>query len=522
MYQHTCLFKNKKLLYFFIVFFTSILLFTPLSPVSASLPTIPLTSIAPVSNTGYASFGSYRHLVVSNKYGIFFTYKVTADATTGFGEWRLMRSTDGGKTFTTVYKQNSLYYSNLSLETDSAGNLYTIVYNTATETLFYKFSSSNGFSVPIVSKSIPGASTNFSGKSVFLLDEPHNQLYAFTHVGRKFYIFDLQGMVKKEYQLLTELTYAQGSTGYLQYPLLYLNEGILYAAWTNAMNAETNQKLYGNITNRYTSIHFMLSKDGGTTWKKPDGTPLTLPVISNDQGPATMISRSDEPSSWLWSFLVKNGKAHFLYNYWPYKSDGKPDYAKYRYHYVRYNLMTQKKDDFVYAPSTEGLISGVSSWGGDTIHLVNQNGFLATKKGSNDIYAVSKTKEGPIGILVTHDEGNTWHDVAISESLSGNYGGVVGAQELSSDGTILGMFIQAIADSKTAVHFFTFNPNVIYSPTSSPSVKNGDFNKDGKIDIYDYNTLISVFGKSDTAHDLTGDKKIDIFDYNKFINLFGK
>lgn len=54
----------------------------------------------------------------------------------------------------------------------------------------------------------------------------------------------------------------------------------------------------------------------------------------------------------------------------------------------------------------------------------------------------------------------------------------------------------------------------------------GDINDDGKVDIFDYNILLSDFGKTGAVGfspaDLNPDGKIDIFDYNILVGNFGK
>jgi hypothetical protein len=444
------------------VFFIPVILIT--SRICAAPLPLPLLPITPASDTLYATFGSYQQRVVSNRYGIFFTYKISDQS----GEWHLKRSVDDGKTFTTVYKAINNDKAP-PLETDSNGNLYMISYRSQSDTAFIKFSSSNEFKAPIITKTVADSSTYFSAKKALFLDEPRQQMYAFTHMSGMFYIFDLNGNVKKKYQLITSLPYANGGTGYIEYPLLYVDEqGVVYAAWTNQMHKDLQTRKYGNISNRRTSIHFMLSKDGGTTWQKPDGTKLTVPVISDEHGPATMISRSDEiPGPWLCSFLVKNMKIHFLYNYFAYKEDGTSDGTRSRMHYVRYDLKTQQKYDHVYAENPKGVIPGVPSWGGETISIMGISGFLTARKEQKEIYMVGNSSYR-IGILVTLDEGNSWNDVAQSEKQIG-YGrysprSITGARALAGDGKIIGIFTHQVDSATHSVLFFNFNPS--FSPSN--------------------------------------------------------
>lgn len=56
--------------------------------------------------------------------------------------------------------------------------------------------------------------------------------------------------------------------------------------------------------------------------------------------------------------------------------------------------------------------------------------------------------------------------------------------------------------------------------------KSGDFDSDGDVDIYDYNQLLSTFGKTgrNKFHpaDTDGNGLVDIFDYNSVLEQFGK
>ena len=71
---------------------------------------------------------------------------------------------------------------------------------------------------------------------------------------------------------------------------------------------------------------------------------------------------------------------------------------------------------------------------------------------------------------------------------------------------------------------FTPIPTVTTTITSSPIQKPGDLDSDGDVDIFDYNKLISDFGKSGVglAPDIDKDGDVDIFDYNKLIENFGR
>lgn len=55
-----------------------------------------------------------------------------------------------------------------------------------------------------------------------------------------------------------------------------------------------------------------------------------------------------------------------------------------------------------------------------------------------------------------------------------------------------------------------------YTPPLTPPALTGDANKDGKVDIIDFNLLMVNWGNNPTnlAADLNGDGKVDIFDFN--------
>jgi len=68
-------------------------------------------------------------------------------------------------------------------------------------------------------------------------------------------------------------------------------------------------------------------------------------------------------------------------------------------------------------------------------------------------------------------------------------------------------------------------PTPTKKPTPTPSGKiPGDLDKDGDVDIFDYNLIIQHFGNTSCGNvaDIDGNCKVDIFDYNILIENFGK
>src|SRR3989344_8433021 len=62
------------------------------------------------------------------------------------------------------------------------------------------------------------------------------------------------------------------------------------------------------------------------------------------------------------------------------------------------------------------------------------------------------------------------------------------------------------------------------SNSFAASSNQGDIDGNGKVDIFDYNSLLSDFGKiaSGLIADLDGNGKVDIFDFNTLLGNFGK
>ncbi|MEK7633617.1 MAG: hypothetical protein AAB437_02125, partial [Patescibacteria group bacterium] len=429
--------KNNT--YKFSVFFLFIFI-SFIFPYSAhALEKIDVTTIDPQA-TGYGTFQSNNQKVVANQYGIFVTYLHSRNEAYDQNTWRLSRSTDGGKTFSTIY-ENINGTSAPVIETDTQGNIYLAhpdwgIGYTQTYALFYIFTPSNNFTNPTISQ-IPNSA---SGKYAMMIDEPRGQLYFLAHNGT-FSVLGLNGDVRKNYELLTG-----GSSAYQMYSYLYLNvNGDLYVAWTTQKKDKY----------MYWDIHFMLSKDGGLTWQKPNGQTLTSPVVSDETGPTDRITLNDEfdVHSWLWTIIVKNGKAHFAYM-------AQFPLPNTRQHYVRYDLSTAQKDLDIYPV-----------WKGEIISFLNLDGFCATHVSQSDfpIYCISRSyPDLHLGVLVSYDNGTNWHDYAVSDFNDQNLYSIGGAREITSDGYIIGSYTDA--RDPFPVRFFRIKANGLQStPTPNPA-----------------------------------------------------
>lgn len=361
--------------------------------------------------TGYGTFQSHNQKVVSGRSGIFMTHIRRRNEPYTAQQWRLSWSTDGGKSFRTVYETTQATNPPV-LEMDDEGNLYLVRVDFIDGNGYlYRFRPGDGYSTPVVSV-IPGGS---AGKYAMMLDSPRRQLYYFAH-NNTFHVVGLDGTVRHSGTLLRD-----GSNAVLQYPLLSLDEkGVLHAAWTTQKHG-----VY-----LYWDIHYMASSDGGRTWQTMKGEPLTLPIVADDTGPTDRITLDDEfeVHTWLSSFLVRGEKAHFLY-----LAQTTPP----RQHYMRYDLKTGERE-----------IDTFDRLAGESISLRGLDGLLATSAGDANapLYCVMSA-EGRLGCLISYDDGTTWHDHALSDGRYNLYA-VGGCRHITAEGHIIGTF----TDSRGSGH----------------------------------------------------------------------
>ncbi|MSS71203.1 MAG: hypothetical protein EXS64_06920 [Candidatus Latescibacteria bacterium] len=388
-----------------------------------------LTTIDPVCvddrTFGYGTFQSNNQKVVSNRNGIFVTYVKSRNEPYTAQGWRLVRSVDGGKTFSVLYEATDPTNPPV-LETDEADNVYLARPDFVDRNAYlYRFLAAEGYARPTISKIEKGS----AGKYCMMYDRERGQLYYFAH-NNTFHVVGLDGTVRHSETILKT-----GQTACLQYPHLSLDlDGTLHAAWTTNKNDEY----------LYTDIHYMKSRDGGRSWEKMDGTRLELPVVADYHGLSDQINLNDEYDyhTWLSSFMVKDGKLHFIYRY------AAPE-ASMRQHYVRYDLKTCHRDIDVYP-----------TFRGQEISLCHLDGFFASRASEpgSPLYC-TMVQEGRIACLASDDNGETWYDYGVSEPFLHPYS-VGGCREVTADGHIVGSFgnPQQNNDTETVspVYFFKF------------------------------------------------------------------
>ena len=283
----------------------------------------------------------------------------------------------------------------------------------------YRFPATNGYRHPAITRIPHGA----AGKFAMVLDQSRGQLCYFAH-NNIFHLVGLDGVVR----LSTNLLMA-GKGAVLQYPLLCLDtENRLHAAWTSQKHG-----VY-----LYWDIHYLHSPDGGIAWRTMAGTPVALPVVADEGGPADRITLDDEfeVHTWLSSFLVKDGKAHFLY-----LAQANPP----RQHYVRYDLKTARRDLDIHP-----------EFKGQQLSLRGLDGFFANHQSASDsaLYCIGRdASRNRLVCLASNDQGTTWRDYAASEVVSNPYS-IGGYRQVTADGWIIGSFTDQISPGPSKVYFF--------------------------------------------------------------------
>lgn len=371
-----------------------------------------------------ATFQSNNQKVVRNARGIFMTHLRTRNEKYTAQQWRLSWSKDGGKTFTTLYEATDATNPPV-LETDSANNLYLGRPDfVSLDVLLCRFLAAEDYREPHITR-VPKAA---AGKYAMCLDEKRGQVCYFSHSGR-FIRFGLDGSIRSDTLLLK-----RAGDVVQEYPLLNLAaDGTLHAAWTSLF---VPKRLYW-------AIHHLQSPDGGATWQTFAGKPAKAPVAASEAGPADRITLDDEfeVSTWLSNFLVKDGKAHFLY-----MARTEPM----REHHVRYDVATGKRE-----------VDHQPHLRGEKLAIRGLDGFFATRSDTpgSPLFCIAGDERGTrIVCLRSDDNGATWHDHAVSMPFRQTYA-IGGCREVTPDGWIIGSFTDVGTTKKegpfdSRVYFF--------------------------------------------------------------------
>lgn len=361
--------------------------------------------------TGYATFQSHNQKVVSNRRGYFMAYLRSRNDEYTAQQWRLTWSPDGGRNWTVLHE--ATHATNPAvLETDARDNVYLVRPDwgnaqwTNNVSYLYRFLAARDYRDPVITE-IPGS---VHGKYAMEIDERRGQLYFFS-ANESFFVIGLDGKLRHRQRLLQP-----GEHAWLQYTYLDLDtDGTLYAGWTTQ-----KKDVY-----LYWDIHCAKSPDGGRSWRKLDGTPLTPPWAADDSGPTDLISRPQEfeVHSWLWSLLAKTGKLHFTY-----QIQGQPEATQ---RYVRYDLRTAQPD-----------VDLAPRFGGETLPMCRLDGFFAAddRKPGSPLYCIGNAPptSDRLTAIISYDNGVSWHDYAQSRRTFGTLYAIGGCPQVTGDGYVIG------------------------------------------------------------------------------------
>jgi hypothetical protein len=398
----------------------ALFLLTSLHARAGEIRPIELSTVDPDA-CGYGTFQSHNQKVVANAEGIFVAY-LHRDGAPKYesATWRLARSTDGGRTFSTLFESVTRGKSPC-LETDEQANIFLAhTDDSKTKGFFYRFDAARKWKEPKV-VTLPAP----AGEKFTLLRDPKRNQFYFSSLRGVMFTIDPDCNV-----VATRQMFVQGPHALHHYPLLSLDaDGVLHYAYTTTP-----------VDNRYLywSIHHVQSSDGGKTWQKMDSTRIDkLPIIADETGPTDRISLDDEfeVHTWLSSMLTRNGKAHFLYDAMK-NPDGE--------HYTRYDLKTGKRDLDIFP-----------NFKGETLSILGLDGYLVAGEGQT-IYALGHgCGAASIVCLMSPDNGNTWHDFAATDPATGPKKpyAIGGFRELTKDGHIIGTFTDVSEPGPIKVRF---------------------------------------------------------------------
>jgi hypothetical protein len=409
----------------------------------------------------YGTFDCTSQHIVSNANGIFMTYLHSDSTTTGddVSNWRLVRSTDNGATWTTLANINAANAKAPAIETDEDNHLYVFVSSMVdngswsnSPTYLYKFLSP--------SYAVPTPTTNISysaGKSCTMYDQPRQRLYFLTWGAAgagapNLWAVDKTGAVITGFP---KTLWTWNTSMYPMYSLMYLTtSGTLVAAWTNQDITYTST---GNeATPPYYDNRFIYSTDGGTTWTGTTGT-LTMPIsaVNTTIAGTTYTSPSwqitdaaDRQTVGTWgdNFLnqiaVNGGYLSAVYDH-----GGSVTQVGRRFN------MSNNTFDKDFRPITGTTITPDQQGGG----------YAQDTSGTGRLFYVAGSATGGtaghVGIIYSDDQGSTWHDaVATSKITTTSQNSIYSlgtARQVQADGSIIGLFTLCTFGAAPAdIYFF--------------------------------------------------------------------
>lgn len=242
------------------------------------------------STPDFALFHTQRQHIVGNSGGYFFAYNYV-DNNHNPAHWILIRSTDGGNTWSTVYNDSTFNNGGgaPAVETDAVGNVYVVVSQYGDlQNYFkiYRFSPGNGYGSPTVWSFPSFGAANKWGCN---FDQTRNWIWikAWQRSGPgepDLLAVDLTGAVQVSAQLFKPFSATSGyAHADAEYPFVeVLHDGSIVVAWNNV----AEPVLVPGIPLSYYDDRLIQSPDGGATWYGPGGAIAASAVEADDTGTA--------------------------------------------------------------------------------------------------------------------------------------------------------------------------------------------------------------------------------------------
>jgi hypothetical protein len=177
--------------------------------------------------------------------------------------------------------------------------------------------------------------------------------------------------------------------------------------------------------------------------------------------------------------------------------------------------------DISYFPENSVLkdyIPGISDPAQKTQLLAQTNNigilqFSSITLGDEDVFNGTLGESNPFAILQFKVLRNTPTSAAFNHTPGSTIDtNLTGTEAVDILSTVTNMYVNG-------------NPPITYPELSpNPDAKPGDLDNDNKVGIFDYNILLTDFGKTGTnlIADLDKDGKVGIFDYNILLTNFGR
>lgn len=413
----------------------------------------------------YATFQSHNQKVVANRRGIFMTYLRRRNAEYTAQHWRLMHSTDGGRSFRVLFEHTDATNAPC-LCTDADDNIYMYRPDWFDRTMcLYRFLASDDYAKPTFVN--PYRLNSVSGKFSMDIDTAKGLLYIVQNSGNMLLVTNLQGEVQYARRI-----WQTGPIACMEYPhVCVAPDGVLHLAWkTETHTRPPEAKAMRFFATPYWSVHHMQSRDGGLTWENADGKSIDIPVVADTDGAAQLIfHREADPivSSTLANFIAGGDHVHFACAMLPGQQavDGRivsglatpgvvPESP-----YFRLSKDTGRID-IRHEPRFECDGAVINTW----------NGFFATDRDSPDapLYYVG-AEDNQLTCIVTRDRGQTWSLHARSDHHFDEVYSLGGCRQITADGRIIGSVTNRVSnpaghspeatDHNAAASFFSITTN---------------------------------------------------------------